>query len=59
MKPKSFIILVNISIAIAIIAFMIQGKIVVVQLPIIVVVSLIIINGAAIIGLRLGRRRHR
>jgi hypothetical protein len=52
MKPKMFICLVNVSTVGALVGFVLLGKITVHQLPVVAVSSLILMNGAAFVGLR-------
>lgn len=57
MKRSAFIPLVNITTVFALVFFVFQKKVTLHQLPVVALVSLVIVNGAALFGLRLREKR--
>ena len=57
MKRSAFLLLVNVTTVFALSFFVFQKKVTLHQLPIVAAVSFVIVNGAALFGLRLREKR--
>jgi len=57
MKPLLLFLLVNGTVIVALAFYVLQGEIVINQLPLVALLSLGVLNGAAILGIRLRRKR--
>jgi hypothetical protein len=57
MKPLLLFLLINVTAIVALAFYGLQGGIAINQLPVVALLSLGVLNGAAILGIRLRRKR--